>query len=95
MHAVRRMSERGFGPDDVWSVIRDGTTVESYPGDTPYPSRLFLGWLGPKPVHGVVADDAKAGEQDLEEAETARLLEAADGAARAGIRVEVREYEAA
>jgi YgiT-type zinc finger domain-containing protein len=35
------------------------------------------------------------GEEHLEEAETARLLGAADGAARAGIRVEVREYEAA
>ena len=35
------------------------------------------------------------GEEYLEEAETARLLEAAEEAARAGIRVEVRDYEAA
>ena len=46
-----------------------------------------------KGVPGRICDNC--GEEYLEEAETARLLEAVDGAARAGIRVEIREYRAA
>ena len=62
VHAVRRISEREFGLDDVRSVIRDGAIIESYPGDTPFPSRLILGWRGIRPVHVVVADDTEADE---------------------------------
>jgi hypothetical protein len=43
-------------------MIRDGAVIESYPGDTPFPSRLILGWRGSRPVHVVVADDAQAEE---------------------------------
>jgi uncharacterized protein DUF4258 len=32
-------------------------TVEDYPDDTPYPSRLVLGWNGRRPIHVVVADN--------------------------------------
>jgi hypothetical protein len=38
-------------------VIETGETIEDYPADFPYPSRLVLGWQGPRPVHGVVADN--------------------------------------
>ena len=41
----------------VESVIQSGTTIESYPEDTPYPSRLVLGWDRDRPIHVVVADN--------------------------------------
>jgi len=31
--------------------------IEEYPDDTPYPSRLILGWNGTKPLHVVIADN--------------------------------------
>ncbi|HEV8725662.1 MAG TPA: DUF4258 domain-containing protein [Candidatus Binatia bacterium] len=32
-------------------------TLEDYPDDTPYPSRLVLGWNDRRPIHVVVADN--------------------------------------
>ena len=31
--------------------------MEDYPDDTPYSSRLVLGWSGSRPIHVVVADN--------------------------------------
>jgi hypothetical protein len=42
---------------EVRHVIATGETVEDYPDDTPYPSRLVLGWNGRRPIHVVVADN--------------------------------------
>ena len=36
--------------------------MEDYPNDTPYPSRLVLGWSGRRPIHVVVADNVDSGE---------------------------------
>jgi len=37
--------------------IDHDTGVEiKYPDDTPYPSRLTLGWSGQRPIHVVAAD---------------------------------------
>jgi hypothetical protein len=55
------MFERRFTEDDVRQVVEGGKIIESYPGDTPYPSRLILGWRGLRPVHVVAADDVAAG----------------------------------
>jgi hypothetical protein len=49
------MAERGFSPDTIKSVIENGTVIKSYPDDTPYPSRLILGFDGERPVHVVSA----------------------------------------
>ena len=54
-HVFKRMAERGFSPDTIKSVIENGTVIKSYPDDTPYPSRLILGFDGEKPVHVVSA----------------------------------------
>jgi len=35
----------------------------AYPDDTPYPSRLLLGWRGDKPLHVVAAYNAQDDEQ--------------------------------
>ncbi len=57
VHALQRMFERQIGRAVVESVIQSGTTIEVYPEDTPYPSRLILGWDNERPVHVVVADN--------------------------------------
>ena len=38
-------------------MIQTGETIENYPDDFPYPSRLVLGWHGLRPIHVVVADN--------------------------------------
>ena len=63
VHALQRMFERGVNETDVRHVLQAGSTIESYPDDTPYPSRLVLGWCGSRPVHVVAADNAA--EQEI------------------------------
>lgn len=58
IHALQRMFERQIDVSVVESAIRSGTTIERYPEDTPYPSRLVLGWDRDRPVHVVVADNS-------------------------------------
>jgi Domain of unknown function (DUF4258) len=58
LHAVQRMFRRRIGADEVRAVIEAGEVIASYPDDTPYPSRLVLGWSGSRPLHVVVADNA-------------------------------------
>jgi Domain of unknown function (DUF4258) len=58
LHAVRRMFERRIAESDVREVLGNGETIETYPDDVPYPSRLVLGWAGrTRPLHVVVADN--------------------------------------
>jgi len=52
------MYQRNISEPEVRHVIATGETVEDYPDDTPYPSRLLLGWHGQRPLHVVVADNA-------------------------------------
>jgi hypothetical protein len=51
------MYQRDISEPEVRHVIATGETVEDYPDDTPYPSRLVLGWSGRRPIHVVVADN--------------------------------------
>ena len=60
-HAAQRMLERNISVDDVLVVLNSGTIVEDYPEDTPFPSRLTLGWVGQRPVHVVWATAAGSG----------------------------------
>ncbi len=57
VHAIQRMYQRTISAAEVRHVIATGETVEDYPDDTPYPSRLVLGWNGRRPIHVVVADN--------------------------------------
>ncbi|HQU79105.1 MAG TPA: DUF4258 domain-containing protein [Azonexus sp.] len=43
-HALQRMFQRSISTGDVDSVLVDGKCIIAYPDDTPYPSRLVLGW---------------------------------------------------
>ena len=56
-HAIKRMHERCITEEEVEHTIKNGTIIESYPDDTPYPSFLLLGYAGTKAVHVVYADD--------------------------------------
>lgn len=53
------MAQRAIGEADVRRIIESGTTIEEYPNDKPYPSRLLLGWIGDRPLHVVVADSVE------------------------------------
>jgi hypothetical protein len=55
VHAIQRMFERGIAKEDVRQALSTGKTIEAYPEDQPYPSRLVLGWIGTRPIHVVVA----------------------------------------
>lgn len=57
VHAVQRMAEREITIDDVRDVVQNGEVIRDYPDDTPYPSRLILGWCGTRPLHVVAADN--------------------------------------
>lgn len=57
VHAIKRMYQRSISEPEVRHVIATGEIVEDYPDDTPYPSRLLLGWHGRRPLHVVVADN--------------------------------------
>jgi len=54
------MFEREITDEQVKWVIRNGEVIEDYPDDTPYPSKLILGWSGQRPIHVVTADNAAA-----------------------------------
>jgi hypothetical protein len=57
-HALVRMFERRIRVEDVRGVLVNGETIEDYPDDIPYPSRLILGWRGRRPLHVVAAYNA-------------------------------------
>lgn len=57
VHALQRMFQRSIHAEDVRHVLETGKTVERYPDDHPYPSRLVLGWVGARPIHVAVADN--------------------------------------
>ena len=59
-HALRRMFDRGLTGNDVKSVLRDGEEIASYPDDTPYPSRIVLGFVEDRAVHVVAAREENA-----------------------------------
>lgn len=54
-HSFKRMAESRFSPDMIKSIIKNGIIIKEYPDDTPYPSRLILGYDGNRPIHVVAA----------------------------------------
>ena len=63
VHAVSRMFERGITEAEVHKALSEGEEIADYPEDLPYPSRLLLGWRGDRPLHVVVAYNARDDEQ--------------------------------
>jgi hypothetical protein len=58
-HALQRLAKRSISQEDVLQVLGSGERIEDYPQDKPYPSALFLGWVGERPIHVVAAVDAE------------------------------------
>ena len=52
------MFQRQISEADVRQVLDAGQVIEDYPDDTPYPSRLILGWIGSRPLHIVAVHNA-------------------------------------
>ena len=63
VHAVSRMFERGITEAEVHKALSEGEEIAAYPDDLAYPSRLLLGWRGDRPLHVVVAYNARDDEQ--------------------------------
>jgi len=58
IHAIIRMSERGIPRADVLVTLLKGDCIESYPEGSPFPSVLFLGYAGGRPLHVVASFDS-------------------------------------
>ncbi|CUS33223.1 conserved hypothetical protein [Candidatus Nitrospira nitrificans] len=56
------MFQRRISEENVKQVVAAGEIIESYPKDTPYPSKLLLGWQGSRPLHVVAADNVESDE---------------------------------
>ena len=52
------MFEHEITSENVCHALATGKTIETYPDDQPYPSRLVLGWNGSRPIHVVAADNS-------------------------------------
>jgi len=57
-HSLEWMMERSISRKAVIDVLLNGEIIEDYPQDQPFPSALFLGWLGPRPIHVVISYDS-------------------------------------
>jgi len=55
IHVLERMAVRNIRRDAVIQVLKSGDYIEDYPDDFPFPSALFLGWSGDRPLHIVAA----------------------------------------
>ncbi len=53
-HAIQRMFEREISKNNIIEVIENGTQIMDYPNDTPYPSKLILGYVNKIPIHIVL-----------------------------------------
>jgi len=42
VHAIQRMFQRRISEEEVKQVVATGETIETYPTDQPFPSRLIL-----------------------------------------------------
>ena len=49
------MAERNIPRAAVLEVLLAGERIEDYPADKPFPSGLFLGYIGGRAIHAVAA----------------------------------------
>lgn len=59
LHAIQRMAERSIATADVRQVVELGESIEDYPDDFPFPSRLVLLLVDDRPLHVVLADNVQ------------------------------------
>ncbi|MBI3694082.1 MAG: DUF4258 domain-containing protein [Acidobacteria bacterium] len=56
-HVLEKLAQREIRQAAILDVLISGECIEEYPSDLPYPSALYLGWAGNRPIHVVVALD--------------------------------------
>jgi Domain of unknown function (DUF4258) len=56
-HVLEKLAERGIQQQAVREVLLKGEKIRDYTQDLPFPSALFLGYIGGKPLHVVAACD--------------------------------------
>jgi hypothetical protein len=54
-HVLERLVSRDISRSNALRILRFGECIEDYPDDYPFPSGLFFGWHGVKPLHVVAA----------------------------------------
>lgn len=52
-HVLEKLAERGIQQQAVRDVLLNGERIRDYTQDRPFPSALFLGYIGDKPLHVV------------------------------------------
>ena len=52
-HVLEKLAERGIQQQAVREVLPKGEKIRDYTQDQPFPSALFLGYIGGKPLHVV------------------------------------------
>jgi hypothetical protein len=56
-HVLQKLAERGIQQQAVREVLLKGEHIRDYKEDRPFPSALFLGYTGGKPLHVVASCD--------------------------------------
>jgi len=56
-HVLQKLAERGIQQQAVRDVLLGGERLRDYTEDRPFPSALFLGYVGGKPLHVVASCD--------------------------------------
>lgn len=61
-HCALRLEQRGITEDDIESALNNGTIIEHYPKDYPWPSCLILGYSNKRPLHLCIGSSGEAGK---------------------------------
>jgi hypothetical protein len=61
-HVLQKLAERGIQQQAVRDVLLAGERIRDYTEDRPFPSALFLGYIGGKPLHVVASSDETSGQ---------------------------------
>jgi hypothetical protein len=56
-HVLEKLAERGIQQQAVREALLNGERIRDYTQDRPFPSALFLGYIGAKPLHVVASCD--------------------------------------
>ena len=61
-HVLQKLAERGIAQGAVRDVLAVGERIRDYTEDRPFPSALFLGYVGGRPLHVVASCDEANGQ---------------------------------
>jgi len=51
------MFKRRISVEDIYTILKNGRVIKSYPEDKPFPSYLVLGLAGKRILHIVISSD--------------------------------------